>query len=266
MDERYRHPPLVELIAELRWGSPIPSRQPPFLLPTGSHEEFFMRFGSKAGVLGYERVERLVPPGFPPVVPFQPIYRFRKKESEQGTTLYQVGAGMFSANITPPYQSWQEFKPVVEEGVNILLETRNSAEKELSFTSANLRYINAFGSKFTEGRPTATFMRDVLGFAINPPAAVRDEIAPNAEARPSLQLLIPLKSGQQMSLRLAEGLVAGEEAVVMDITVSSETPIPATIADAMARFEAAHEVVHRIFMGTTKKLFHIMEPIEGDEM
>jgi uncharacterized protein (TIGR04255 family) len=173
MAERYRHPPLIELIAELRWGSPLPTTQPPggFLLGTGLHEEFFMRFGSRAGALGYERVERLVPPGFP-AVPFQAIYRFRKKEPEEGTTVYQVGAGVFSANITPPYHSWREFRPVVEEGVRILLETRNPSEKEMPFTSASLRYIDAFGNKFTEGRSTGAFIRDVLGFVVEPPAAV----------------------------------------------------------------------------------------------
>src|SRR5215472_6295692 len=98
MPERYRYPPLVELIAELRWGSPLPAAQPQnvIVLATGSHEEFFMRFGSKAGALGYGQVERLVPPGFP-ASSFQAIYRFRKNAPEQGTTLYQVGTGVFSA-------------------------------------------------------------------------------------------------------------------------------------------------------------------------
>src|SRR5215471_16972408 len=163
MPERYRNPPLVELIGELRWGSSGSS----FPLPPGSHEEFFMRFGSRAGAVGYERVERLVPPGFP-APPFQAVYRFRKKAPETGTTLYQVGAGVFTANITPPYESWQEFRPVVEEGVDILLETRNPSEKDTPFTSASLRYIDAFGYQLTEGRSTAAFLRDVLGFAVEP--------------------------------------------------------------------------------------------------
>jgi uncharacterized protein (TIGR04255 family) len=267
MRERYRHPPLVELIAELRWGSAIPASQPqgPILLVTSSHEEFFMRFGSKAGALGYERVERLIPAGFP-AMPFQAIYRFRKKGPEEGTTLYQVGAGMFSANITPPYDSWERFEPVVREGVRILLESRNPSEREMPFTSASLRYIDAFGSKFTEGRSMATFVREVLGFVIELPAAVLNEMTTNAEPKPSLQLLVPLKSGQQMSVVLAEGLVSGEQAVVMDLTVSTESQIPATSVDsAMAVFETAHEVLHRVFVGTTKKLSDVMELIEGDK-
>jgi uncharacterized protein (TIGR04255 family) len=264
MPERYRYPPLVELIAELRWGSPLPAAQPQnvIVLATGSHEEFFMRFASRAGALGYQQVERLLPPGFP-ASPFQAIYRFRKQAPEKGTTVYQVGTGVFSANITPPYHSWEDFKPVVEEGVRILLETRNPAEKEQPFTSASLRYIDAFGKKFTEGRSTDAFIRDVLGFEVKPPAAVLNEGA-NAGIKPSLQLQIPLKSGQQMSLTLAEGAVSGEEAVVMDITVSSDGPIAPSAPDAVAVFQSAHDICHRVFVGTTRKLSHIMQLIEGE--
>jgi len=265
MPERYRHPPLVELIAELRW-SPFAPRQPqsPFLLATGSHEEFFTRFGSRAGALGYERVERLVPPGFPATL-HQTIYRFRKKAPEEGTTLYQVGVGVFSANITPPYHSWQEFRTVVEAGVQILLETRNLSEKELPLISASLRYIDAFRKKYTEGRSTAAFIRDVLGFVVEPPAAVRDEIAADAELRPSIQLLMPLKTGQQMSLALAEGIVSGEEAVIMDVTVNSEGGISPRTDAVMTELETAHKTIHRVFVKTTTKLSHIMELIEGEE-
>jgi uncharacterized protein (TIGR04255 family) len=231
----------------------------------GTHEEFFMRFGSRVGALGYQQVERVVPPGFP-VLPFQAIYRFRKKTPEQGTTLYQVGIGVFSANITPPYHSWEQFGPVVDEGVRILLETRNPTEKELAFTSASLRYIDAFGKQFTEARSPAVFIRDILGFELQLPAAMSHEVAPSAEVRPSIQLQIPLKSGQQMSLALGEGSVSGEEVVVMDLTVSSEGSISPNTSDIMALFHLAHDVCHRVFVGTTKKLSHIMQPIEGEGM
>ena len=266
MSERYRYPPVVELIAELRWGSPLPAAQSrnAFVLAGGTHEEFFMRFGTRVGALGYEQVERIVPPGFPSL-PFQAIYRFRKKAPEQGTTLYQVGTDVFSANITPPYHSWEQFRPVIEEGVLILLETRNPAEKELSFGSASLRYIDAFGKQFTEGRSPAVFIKDVLGFELQLPAAVCDEVAPSAEIRPSIQLQIPLKSGQQMSFALGEGSVSGEEAIVMDLTVSSEGSISPNISDTMKIFHSAHDVCHRVFVGTTRKLSHIMQLIEGEE-
>jgi uncharacterized protein (TIGR04255 family) len=269
MRERYRHPPLVELIAELRWGvggasSVGPGQGQVLLTLGGQHEEFFMRFGSRAGAVGFDLVERIIPHGFP-ALPFQAVYRFRKKGEEQGTTLYQVGPGVFSANSTPPYRYWADFKPVLEQGIRLLLDTRNPSEKETPFTGASLRYINAFGSRFTGGRSTAAFIRDVLGFTVDPPTSVQDEIAPGQDAKPSLQLLIPLKSGQQMSLALMEALVNGEQAVLMDLSVSTQGQTQPTETDLMAVFDTAHEVAHRVFIGSTKKLADIMDPIEGDQ-
>jgi uncharacterized protein (TIGR04255 family) len=271
MRERYRHPPLVELIAELRWGAgdalPAGQEQGPrrvLLALSGQHEEFFMRFGSRAGAIGFDLVERVMPHGFP-AMPFQVIYRFRKKGQEQGTTLYQVGAGVFSVNTTPPYRFWADFRPVLEQGIGLLLETRNPSEKQMPFTGASLRYINAFGKKFTEGWSTPAFIRDVLGFTVDPPASVQDEIAPGNEAKPALRLAIPLKSGQQLILALTEALVSGEQAVLMDLTVFTQAQTQPTETDLMKVLDTAHEVAHRVFVGTTKKLSNVMGLIEGDD-
>jgi uncharacterized protein (TIGR04255 family) len=271
VDERFKHPPLVELIAEVRWGSGggVAIGQPQtaaglHLLTSGQYEEFFMRFGSKVGAHGYDLVERIVPPGFPAMAG-QAIYRFRQKQQTSGTTLYQVGTGVFSANITPPYQSWKEFRPVVAKGLGVLLETRNDPEKGAPFSNVTLRYINAFTPEFTQGRSTAVFVREVLGFKVEPPGSVLREIAFDQEAKPHLQLTIPLASGQQLSMMLADGIVSGNQAVVMDITINTNKNIPATETAVMSELEGAHDIIHRVFVGTTEKLFSIMEPITGDE-
>jgi uncharacterized protein (TIGR04255 family) len=275
MPERFRNPPLIELVAELRWGSggiggvvatpTNPQTGGLVLVPIGRYEEFFMRFGQKAGAHGYDLVERILPPGFP-ASPFQTVYRFRRKSQEEGTTLYQVGAGVFTANITPPYRSWQEFTPVVETGIGLLLETRNPSETQMPFTSAILRYINSFNEKFTEGRSAATFIRDVLGFRIEPPTAIRSEIMPGAEAKPALQLTIPLSSGTQMTISLGEGAVVGaaRQNIIMDIMVTGEAQIKPTVADVMAFFDSSHEIIQRAFVGTTGNLFSIMEPMSRE--
>lgn len=150
--------PLVELIAELQWGFAFPDPAQPqgvVIAPPGAHEEFFMRFGMQAGLAGYERVERLLPAGFASM-PVQMVYRFRKKPPEEGTSPYQIGTGIFSANITPPYDSWEKFRPIVDNGVRI--ETRISAERQAPFTRASLRYLNASGHRFMEGHSIAGFV------------------------------------------------------------------------------------------------------------
>lgn len=272
MADRYKNAPLVELVAEVRWGTggvvgAPPQGAGPVMVATGQYEEFFMRFGSRLGTLGYDRIERLVPPGFP-TLPFQTIYRFRKTEQEQGqgTTLYQVGAGVFSANITPPYHSWKQFRPVVEKGIELLLETRNAAEQNVPFDISNLRYINAFGDKFTKGLSVAKFVQEVLGFKIELPIAVRNEASPNSEIKPLFQLSIPLKIQQQMSLFLTEGIVHGLPAIVMDLTVTNDTSIKPIKGDVMTSFDMARQVIHNVFVGITKELSPIMEPVAEDEL
>ena len=68
-----------------------------------------------------------------------------------------------------------------------------------------------------------------------------------------------------MSLALAEGIVSGEEAVIMDVTVNSEGGISPRTDAVMTELETAHKTIHRVFVKTTTKLSHIMELIEGEE-
>jgi uncharacterized protein (TIGR04255 family) len=266
MAERFKYPPLVELAAELRWASlgllvsktPTPTAMT--FAASGQYEDFFMRFGSRVGALGYERVERIVPPGFP-ALPFQAIYRFRKKEPEEGTTIYQVGGGVFTANITPPYHSWEQFRPVVERGVECLLSTRNPAEEHMPFGAVILRYINAFGAKFTQERSAESFVQEVLGFAVDLPRSIRAEMVDGGAPKMNLQLDIPLP-GRRMSITLGQGVVGGEESLIMDLTVITEDPVAANVHDIMAAFDTSRGAIHRVFLGVTQKLLQIMQPIE----
>jgi hypothetical protein len=77
-------------------------------------------------------------------------------------------------------------------------------------------------------------------------------------------MLIPLSSGQQLSLILAEGIVSNEPSVIMDISVITQQPIAVAKENVMEAFDKAHEIVHRVFVGSTEKLSHIMGPIRED--
>jgi uncharacterized protein (TIGR04255 family) len=265
MPESFKNAPLVELVAELRWGPQmalVPAgANPVFALMPGQHEDFFNRFSSSVAEVGYERAERILPPGFP-AMQGQATLRYRKRAPEDGTSLYQIGNGVFTANITPPYHSLKAFRPIVEQGVECLLKTRNEAERQSSFVPLLLRYLDAFSPKFTQGRSPTKFVEEVLGFSINLPEPVRVEMVPEGEARATLQLALPLRNGKQMNLSLSEGAVSGERAIIMDIVVITEAAIDANTASVMAAFDASHEVIHRMFVGLTQKLVHIMEPTE----
>jgi uncharacterized protein (TIGR04255 family) len=272
MVDRFEIAPLVELAAEVRWGTGGVVGQAPqgflgqpqgagaVMVAAGQYEDFFMRVGSKAGALGYDLSERVVPPGFPQL-PFQTIYRFRNKAQQTGTTLYQVGAGVFSVNITPPYHSWKQFRPVVDQGIDLLLQARNQSEQTLSFVRASLRYINSFDDQFVRGRTFASFVQDVLGFRMSLPESLRNEADPDAEIKPFFQLHVPLKVQQQMAIVVAEGFVAGHKTIVMDISVVNDVQIPPTKNAVMASFDNARGAIHNVFVGMTSALFDVMKPV-----
>ena|SRR5271165_875131 len=263
----FENPPLVELIAELRWGIPsiLPASQqsvgfvlPIPTVPSSRLEEFFMRFGSRIAADGFGRFERVVPPGFP-LLPFQPVYRFRKVGEEAGTTLYQLGSGLFSANITPPYQSWTSFEPIVTRGVELLLECRDENEKHAPFHTASVRYINAFSAALTEGRSIGAFMSEILGIEIRLPEILTKQLAADSEVTPVLQLTIPAIGDRRMALNIAEGLVNNEPAIIMDTTVSSTRETPPLKDGAIKVLNAAHDLIHQTFIELTEKLHSLMK-------
>lgn len=245
-------PPLIEVIAELRWGSDQIAASTISGSETNKIEELFMQFGSKIASQGYDRFERIIPAGFP-LIPFQPVYRYRTKND---FSLYQLGNGIFSANIIPPYDSWHQFRPIIENGVDLLLEFGNGECKKLS--NASLRYINAFKTNLTEGKSFSKFLNDTLGISIKLPPILINQVESEEKIIPMLRLTIPLNSNQQMSLNLAEGFVSNEKVVIMDITVTTEHELPKEKKSIMDALDLAHKTIHDVFMDMTSPLHHLM--------
>lgn len=260
----FKNPPLVELIAELRWGFPIPTQVTGVgailisTLSANQYEEFFMRFGSKVAAAGFSRFERIVPPGFP-FLPYQPVYRYRYVSEDQGVKLYQLGSGIFSANITPPYQSWEHFKPVVAQGVEMLLESLSDEQKNQPFVAASLRYIDAFKDDLTQERSIRDFMADVLDIKVSLPEAITRHAPASSSIEPLLQLTIPVSSGF-LNLTVANGAFNNERAIIMDTTVSTTQGLQPTKEEIMSVFDNAHHLIHELFIGLTKPLEELMKP------
>lgn len=260
--------PLVELITELRWDVPsleTPTQPNPSItfqistIPSTTHEEFFMRFSSAIAAKGFVRLERLVSQGFPSL-PFQPVCRFRKTSDQPSATLYQIGANVFTANATPPYQSWDEFEPVIRDGVETLLLSREAKHKGMPFNIASVRYINAFFGELTQGATSTDFLSDVLEFKIGLPTCLDQIRVPKADLHPNLQVSFPTISGYNVSFRIAHGLINNQPAVIMDNTASASTSIPPETVSVMEAFSNAHRLLHDSFMDMTKKIHYLMKP------
>ena len=262
MSEFFENAPLVELIAEARWqpahsafaAQPAQPLQLTFVQP----EEFFMRMGMKAGALGFDVSERIVPLGFP-ALPHQAVYRFRRRDESSSSTLYQVGSGVFTANTTPPYRTWDEFRPIVERGLTALLDARISAEEKTPFSSVLLRYVNAFDNRLRGDALTWSFLHDMLGVTVLLPSIVTEEIEPGQKPTPQISLSIPIRNDHKLALTFADAAVNGIQSTLVDIVVSKDGPINPALDSLMETFDRAHSVIHKVFFGMTTKLHKKMK-------
>lgn len=262
MTVTFKNAPLVEMIAELRWGEAhLVQQNVPTVLPfmAANLDQFFMSFGGEVYQHGFRRTERLVPPGFP-VFPFQPIYRYRKDASDDTAVLFQVGSGLFSANATPPYRSWKIVSPTVKIGVDALLKARLAGEAEKAFSVLSLRYINAFGPQLTEGRGIASFMHEILGFELGFPKVIVDQVDPNSSITPQLQFKVPLVGGATLATHVYEGAINNEPKIIVDITVTNTRPIAPDSDAIMEAFTKARDVIHHVFLGLIKPIENLLKP------
>ncbi len=261
--KQFKNPPIVELIAELRWGTPPVMEVTPgklLELPIGSfsaHELFYKKFADKIAGNGYSQLERLIPEGFPSM-PFQPVYRYRKSKEVADSTLYQLGVGIFTANVVPPYQSWVKFRPILENGIKLLLESFAADPNKQNINAINLRYINAFKESLLKGEGAKKFITETLGFKIELPQAILDQTTSSDEVKPLLKLSIPLKSNHQMMLTVAEGKVNEDESILMDIAVSLKSEFDQTADAIMRTFDEAHNSIYTVFVGITEKIHDVM--------
>lgn len=267
MSTYFEKPPLVELIVEVRWfpsGSKPTSGDPnhmeisaPFFF--GSQQEsLFTNFSGLIGAKGFVQSERLIPQGFM-AVPFQPVYRYSEKGALPGRALYQLGNGVFSVHITPPYKRWNDFRPFVESGIELLVQARPETEASAQFTSSLVRYLDCFTDAHTGGLSAPQFVKEKLRIGIAYPNAIASRVAPGKEVSTSLQLSIPVADGQTMSVSLQAGRIGQYAGLIMDSSVASTHPLPPVAADVMKFLDEAHTVVSGFFVELTEPLHSVLE-------
>jgi uncharacterized protein (TIGR04255 family) len=178
------------------------------------------------------------------------------------SSLLQIGPGLFSANAVPPYRSWDEFSPVVRSGVEVLLRTRDEAERDAPFTSVSLRYIDAFRGDLLGGRSIPAFIREVLGFQIALPVALAQLQVADTEFKPHLLLNMPIANGMTMAVTVGEGLFNGEQAAMMHTHVVADEPVAADLERVMETLGRARQAIHSAFVNMTTAIHGHMRPQE----
>ena len=173
----------------------------------------------------------------------------------------KTGAGLLSANALRPYKRWKEFRPNIEIGVNAMLKTRPPAEKELSFSSASVRYINAFSGDLQEGTFPAVFIKDVLGLSVKLPQAIEELVDANRVVNSNSSLLIPIaNTSKVMSLTVGDGVIGTETAAIFDVTVNETEAVKPDIAEVMQVLDLSRAVIYDCFMQVTEPIRHLLRP------
>ena len=267
---KFKKAPLIELVAEFRWipvgglGAPAPnSGKLARLQPADQNrnETFFSRFSSSISERGYSRTERLIPQGWP-FPNHLPVCIIRHSGTDQKeTTLYQVGAGLFSAHALPPYKNWDEFRPVVSSGLEVLLKARDRDESDAKFTTITLRYIDRFESNLTDNLLPRAFIDKVFDIGLRLPNAITSDAVSEESINPTILLRVPLKSGLLMTLGInpiAEQ--GGHNGIILDTSVVTQSSVPGDLKTAIEVLDTAHASIRKLFIGLTAPIQKQMEP------
>jgi uncharacterized protein (TIGR04255 family) len=213
-DFLYENPPLVEVIAEIHWRL-VPIQIGPGTAIDPHREAFAEAFTEACAQYGFTVDETVVPDNVPrELLGHQVVRRFRREAN--GWPLFQIGPGVVTANIVPPYDGWSEFLPVIRLAVQMLFRSYPLPERYLKIEALELRYIDAFTEKHGV-TDRATFIRDDLGMAPPLPEAVLALASETEEpvqqtASALLQLRNPANS--TASLSVENGTASDRPAVI----------------------------------------------------
>ena len=263
----FKHPPLVEIIAEVRWaptGQPITAvpagslpSQGTALLTDGAHEGFFSDLSSGSAEIGFDRSERLIPVGFPSLA-HHVIHRFRGKDA---TSLFQAGLGVFTVNAVPPYRSWDHFRPIVESGLNVFF----AAHLKHSLAPVSeiiLRYVNLFDRALIDDQNAASFAERTASIGIRFPEGISNELNSPEKLDLDLHFSVALDWGAVLRVHIADAVVGGKSGVLLDTTVIVSKLNLTSREEIALLFEQAHTVTRQTFLALTKPIHDRMEPIK----
>ena len=126
------------------------------------------KFTTKLAEIGFGVVESRVPDDAPiELLAYQPTRLFRAGLNQW--PIFQIGPGIFVANIVPPYNGWSSFTPHIEQGLSKLYECY--PEEFMVPQKATLRYLNAFQS--SHGMVSqSSYIRNTLKLACELPEQI----------------------------------------------------------------------------------------------
>ncbi len=145
-DFLYENAPLIEVIAEIHWAlKPLQLAPQSKLDP--HYDSFIFDFQNYLSKIQLTHIQELIPKNVPlEILPNQP--RIRIRSAPNMWPLAQVGPGIITANIVPPYNGWNEYEEFIFYLINGLYECYPLAPNTLFVEKLHLRYIDGFDHHF----------------------------------------------------------------------------------------------------------------------
>lgn len=251
-DYIYEDAPLVEVIAEVRWQLlPIAS------LPGAEIDPHFERGHSKVGAAlakhGFTHSERIVPSDVPyEFLAGKPIFRYRR--APDLWPLVQLGPGIMTVNITPPYEGWGDFRGIIETAVHVVNDIFGFGLEFSKIKSCEVRYIDAFTARHGMNDPSA-FLADDLSMPASPPPGVLDNLKlEGASVLPNVKFRFPVKDREHdtIVLHAAHGKRDGKEAIIYDLRMQHAVPegTVKSATEVLTWMDEAHDRLHIAFEET----------------
>lgn len=270
-DYLYENAPLIEVIAEVFW-SLLPLTALPGAAIDPHFPSFSEQFRQLAHARGYVSVERTIPEGMPlELIGGQPVFRFRTKPGSW--PLYQIGPGIFTCNIVPPYDGWAAFRRSIKDGLDMLFDAFPAAEKNLKVQNTSLRYVDGFTARHGLSESSGAFVAEHLGVSLR----ARDQFLHRFSSDPSrliaaIEAQFPLKEPAETLavVKVAPGQKDGQQAVIVELRATGAggaAPEPSREA-ILGWMDAAHRSLHDLFEFMTseelKKHMGPKRPIGGN--
>jgi len=244
-----KNAPLIEIVAEIRWGEGISTKPPALVI--GGDETLYVRLGIGLGKGGYERLERVQPEGIPSL-PGAVVYRYRRADELQNT-LYQAGLGVFTANGLPPYNSWEEFSPVVAEGIRALWEAR-AFEPSQTPIELILRYVDAFTSSHLGEMSQANFIDEVVGVKYQEVPSIKGMAEGAKLESVRFNAVHSAATGERLVIEVGQGSKDGEEVLVLNTAAFSSEFVATSVDEVSTRFNELQDLLHKIFFEMLDRL------------
>ena len=254
-DFRYANPPLVEVVAEVHWAIKSLDSSPGLAIDP-HFDAFHPAFATHIKEHGYAVHEQLRPDAAPmEFFGHQVTSRYRAKDGSWPCV--QIGPGVLTVNMVPPYDGWKSFRANVEVALDVLYRAYPIAERYLTIETIQLRYIDAFSSKHLYDGHFGRFIREHLQISLSVPPEITVHASDVDDVVALVDLRLPLKApvGGVGVIKIGPGNVNQQSVVVAQISVAVAPPrkAPQESQGILRWMDESHNVVRGWFANIVSK-------------